>query len=50
MRKMLVAVALASLSLTVPSATPAVRPSDVQAAPAPPQPVCIQIMGKTICW
>jgi len=50
MRKMLVAVVLASLSFSIPSATPAVRTSAILAAPAPPQPVCIQIMGKTICW
>jgi hypothetical protein len=50
MRKMLVAVALAALPLTIPPATPAARLSDLLAAPAPPEPVCIVIMGKRICW
>ena len=53
MRKMLVAVALAVLSLTIPPATANVRPSDLQAAalPAPPiEPICIVILGHKICW
>jgi len=51
MRKMLVAVGLAALSLTIPSSTPAVRPTEPLASlPAPPEPVCIVILGKKICW
>jgi hypothetical protein len=50
MRKMLVAIALTSLSLTIPP-SPAVSTSDLPALlPAPPEPVCIIILGKKICW
>jgi hypothetical protein len=51
MRKMLVAIALASVSLTIPAATPTVRQADSAAfIPGPTEPVCIVILGKKICW
>ena len=51
MRRMLVAIALTSLSLTIPPARPTVRTSDLPALlPAPTEPVCIIILGKKICW
>ena len=51
MRKMLVALALASISFTLPPATPTVRRADSQVfLPMPTEPVCIVILGKKICW
>jgi hypothetical protein len=52
MKKMLVAVALAVVPLTISPAPAKVRPANLAAAlPAPPsEPVCIVILGKVICW
>ena len=52
MKKMLVAVALAVVSLTIAPAPTNVRTSDrLSALPAPPiEPICIVIWGQKICW
>ena len=52
MKKTLVALALAVVALAMSPAPVNVRSSDLLAAlPAPPsEPVCIKILGKTICW
>ena len=52
MKKVLVAVALAVLPLTIVPATASVRSPDLHAAlPAPPiEPICIVIWGQKICW
>jgi len=52
MKKMLVAVALAVIPLTISPTPPKVRPSNLPAilAAPPTEPICIVILGKTICW
>ena len=51
MKKTLVAVALAVVSLTIGPTAAAVRPSGLHALPAPPiEPVCIVIWGQKLCW
>jgi hypothetical protein len=52
MKRMLVALALAIVPVTISPAAADVRPSSLpEVLPAPaPEPVCIVILGKKICW
>jgi hypothetical protein len=50
MKRMLVAVVLALVPLTIPTGSANARPSKSLALPAPPPETCIVILGHKICW